>query len=161
MLTREQIEEQAIVRLAPHVMTLAHAADVAEMQALDQALRRIAVGHPGVDRVQAELAEPEREKLRPSQRRKAAAAKRLLPGYAPQRSRLEGPIDAVEAYDADGRDVAIVRVYPEQVRVTLRHDFEQGWRDQLPARAEIEPPVVLLTGEPARGQVDQFRRVKC
>src|SRR5437588_2651951 len=154
VLARQQIEHQTIVRAAVNVMTLPLPADEAEAEALYEPERRVALRHPGLDHVQAELAEGEREEPRPGERAVAAVAEGLVARRPPE-DRAAGPaVDVVQRGDADGRVVPRRGVQANEVRVALRHDLEQRRRDELPAVAEIQPLVVLLLRQPARGQLE-------
>src|SRR5579862_2731501 len=101
VLAGQQIEQQPVVGAAVDEMALPLPADRPEADALHAALRRIAVHHPGIDRVQTEVAERERQKPGCRDARIAPATERFLAGHSPERSGPENPVDVVQRHDAD------------------------------------------------------------
>ena len=63
VLAGQEIEYQAIVRAAVDVMTLPLSADETEAEAFYGPERRVVVYGPGIDRMQAEIAERKRQEL--------------------------------------------------------------------------------------------------
>src|SRR5438093_9819713 len=84
VLAGQQIKQQAIVRPAVDVMTLPLPADEAEAEAIYGPQRRVMVRGPGIDRMQAEIAERQSQELRARERRVSPVAEGFLPGHPPE-----------------------------------------------------------------------------
>src|SRR4051794_26587584 len=77
VLACQQVEEQAIVRLAVDAMALPLAADKAKAHTLDGAQRWVAFDHPGVDAKKAHVAKSVRQHERSGDRARSPVAQRL------------------------------------------------------------------------------------
>src|SRR5262245_4918445 len=110
--------------------------------------------------MQAEVAERKRQKLRAGERRIATVAKGLLAGCPPERGGLECAITPAQTEDPDREIVPVGRVGSDEMRIPLSHDLEQRGCGDLLSAPEIEPLVVLLPGEPACGELDQFGTIQ-
>jgi hypothetical protein len=160
VLAGEEVEHQAIVEAAVDVMTLPLPADEAEAEAFYGPERRVMVHGPGIDRMKAEIAERTGQESRTGEGRISPVAEGFLPGRPPKCRGSESAIDTVQAGDSDGSVVAIRRIRSQKMRSPLRHDLKQSGRDDLSSVAEIQPLVVLLSGQPARDQLEELGPVQ-
>src|SRR6266700_6683945 len=107
MFGREYVEEQAIQWAAVDIVTPPLPADVAEMEPLQDALRRdVGLDGPRVYCLEPQFFECQRQQRRAGRQRRAPVS--FVAEHGPDRSSLEVPVDVGEA-DHPCRHVRVVR----------------------------------------------------
>src|ERR1017187_5027979 len=101
MLAGQQIEQQPVIRVTVDEVTLPLAADGTEVEALDQAQRRIPLDDPGIDGLKAEIPESQGQHFCCSQRSKSAVAEAFVALRSPQCGAPEVEVHAVQTANAD------------------------------------------------------------
>src|SRR5438445_4621036 len=156
----QEVEQEAVVRLAVDPVAVPLPTDELEVRALPDFERNVVLHGPAADRFEAQLTEAERDQLAVRPGRVALAGVGLLAQHDPDAGGLELAVDVTQAGDADRRHVVVRREHAQQVRVQLRHDLDQRGRRRLPGASEVQPLPVLLPGQPAGGQREQSRTVQ-
>src|SRR5438552_4024937 len=156
----QQVEQQAVVRLAVDPVAVPLPTNEVEVRAVPDLEGNVVLHGPAADRFEAQVAETERDQLAVRPGRVALAGMGLLAQHDPDAGGLELAMDVTQAGDADRRHVVVRREHAQQVRVQLRHDLDQRGRRRLPGASEVQPLPVLLPGQPARGQGEQIGTVQ-
>src|SRR3989454_1140428 len=155
----QEVEQQAVVRLAVDPVTAPLPTDEVKVRAVPDLDGDVVLHGPGVDGFEAQFVETERDQLAVRPGRVALTGVGLVAQHDPDAGGLELAMDVSQARDADRRDVVVRREHAQQARVQLRHDLDQRGRRWLPGAAKVQPLPVLLPGQPAGGQREQIGTV--
>src|SRR5687767_4767617 len=121
---REKVVPEPVVGPPVDEMALPLAADRPETDPCRDLDRRIVLDDPGLDRIESELREPERQHPRGGAARVAMTCMCLVAEDDPVGRRLEMRIHVAEAGDADRRIMSVGCEHPQHVSAALNGNLE-------------------------------------